>query len=75
MRALVGLPPSPTDGEPGKEPASENFLTKYIGLDPVILAVAFTVTTPLVPLEVAATVFLARRIVARMGSKAAGKAL
>jgi hypothetical protein len=63
---------SPPPG-PDAEPSWIVKVGHKIGLDPVLLAVVFTVTTPLVPLEVAATLFLSRRIVARMGGKAVKK--
>ncbi|KAI9014122.1 hypothetical protein DFJ74DRAFT_681310 [Hyaloraphidium curvatum] len=76
-KAFVGMGSDPKDAEKESAPAEPNAVMRFFvdnfGLDPVVLAVAFTITTPLVPLEAAATVYIARRIVSAMERRAAAK--
>jgi hypothetical protein len=46
---------------PSDEPKQESIFVRYLGLDPVAFGVAFVITTPLFPLELAATVYLAKK--------------
>jgi len=58
-RVKVGYP---VKSEPADKPKEESLFVKYLGLDPVTFGVAFVITTPLFPLELAATVFLAKKL-------------
>lgn len=59
--------------EQPEQPPEPNFVLdkvrEMLGLDPVLLGICFVLTTPLAPLQLAATLVIARRILARTGTK------